>query len=61
LVYSAGLREEEVVRLKPADTDIERNLLHIIGSKGKKDRDTILLDYSLKALKKYFKVYRPLA
>ncbi|MBO8132228.1 MAG: hypothetical protein H0Z29_12110 [Candidatus Marinimicrobia bacterium] len=50
-----------VIRLKPADTNIERNLLHIIGSKGKKDRDTILLDYSLKALKKYFKVYRPLA
>ncbi|MCG2757458.1 MAG: tyrosine-type recombinase/integrase, partial [Desulfobacteraceae bacterium] len=42
LVYSAGLRVGEVVRLKPEDIDSQRMLIHIKGAKGRKDRYTIL-------------------
>jgi len=38
LVYSAGLRVGEVVKLKPEDIDSKRMLIHIKGSKGRKDR-----------------------
>lgn len=42
LVYSAGLRVSEVVRLRPGDLDRERRLLHVRGGKGRKDRRTLL-------------------
>ncbi len=42
LIYSAGLRVGEVVKLKPEDIDSKRMLIHIKGSKGRKDRYTIL-------------------
>ncbi len=35
LVYSAGLRVSEVVKLKPKDIDSDRKLILIIGSHGK--------------------------
>ena len=38
LIYSAGLRVSEVVKLKPGDIDDERKLIHIKGGKGRKDR-----------------------
>lgn len=52
--YSAGLRVSEVINLKWADVDFNRDVLHIKGAKGKKDRLVILskifkqylLDYS---------------
>ncbi len=59
LVYSAGLRVGEVVKLKPEDIDSSRKLIYIKGSKGRKDRYTLLSDYALKVLRKYFKEYRP--
>jgi site-specific recombinase XerD len=36
--YAAGLRVSEVVRLKLADIDSQRMVLHIRCSKGRKDR-----------------------
>ncbi|MFP4492150.1 MAG: tyrosine-type recombinase/integrase [Spirochaetaceae bacterium] len=42
LAYSGGLRVSEVVRLKVADLDFDRGLLHIRSAKGNKDRYTIL-------------------
>jgi len=33
LIYSAGLRVSEVVKLKPGDIDAERKLIHIKGGK----------------------------
>jgi site-specific recombinase XerD len=42
LIYSAGLRVGEVVRLKPEDIDTERRLIRIKGGKGRKDRYTLL-------------------
>jgi len=59
LIYSAGLRVGEVVRLKPEDIDSERMLIHIKGSKGRKDRYTILSKTALEILRKYWREYRP--
>jgi integrase/recombinase XerD len=42
LVYSAGLRVSEVVRLKVGDIDRERGLIRVRGAKGRKDRYTLL-------------------
>lgn len=59
LTYSAGLRLGEVVRLKIADIDKERNLIHIRQAKGRKDRYTILSLVALEALEKYLIQYQP--
>ncbi len=60
LVYSAGLRVGEVVKLRSQDIDSKRKLIHIKGSKGRKDRYTLLSDYALKVLKEYLREYKPL-
>jgi site-specific recombinase XerD len=59
LVYSAGLRVGEVVRLKVEDIDSKRMLIHIKGSKGRKDRYTLLSENALKTLRKYWRQYKP--
>jgi site-specific recombinase XerD len=87
LVYSAGLRVGEVVKLKIEDIDPVRNcqnycyntismilrnlfgisngvdskrmLIHIKGSKGRKDRYTLLSENALKTLRKYWRQYKP--
>lgn len=59
LVYSAGLRVGEVVRLKPEDIDSDRGLIHVRQGKGRKDRYTILSQTTLEVLRDYFKVYKP--
>ena len=58
-IYSAGLRLSEVVNLKIADIDGERELIYVRGGKGKKDRITILSIGLLVLLRKYFKEYKP--
>ena len=59
LVYSAGLRVSEVVKLKPEDIDSKRRLIHIKGAKGRKDRYTLLADSVLDTLRNYWKQYEP--
>jgi integrase/recombinase XerD len=59
LVYSAGLRVGEVVRLHWEDLDEERGMMHIRGGKGKKDRYTILSGIVVQTLQRYWKVYQP--
>lgn len=59
LVYSAGLRVGEVVRLKPEDIDDKRMLIHIRGAKGRKDRYTMLSDIALNVLREYQGHYKP--
>jgi site-specific recombinase XerD len=59
LVYSAGLRVGEVVRLKVEDIDSKRMLIHIKGSKGRKDRYTLLSEKALNILREYWKKYKP--
>lgn len=38
LLYSAGLRAGEVVRLRVEDIDDDRGLVHVARGKGRKDR-----------------------
>lgn len=59
LVYSAGLRVSEVVNLKVADLDFDRNSIHIRGAKGRKDRYTILSEKAAQTLNIYIKAMRP--
>lgn len=53
LLYSAGLRVSEVVRLRPEDLDEVRRLIHIRGGKGRKDRYTILAEVASIEVKRY--------
>jgi len=59
LVYSAGLRSQEVIRLKISDIDFERKTIHIRQSKYKKDRVVPLSDYMAKGLCQYLSVEHP--
>ena len=59
LIYSAGLRGQEVVNLKLSDIDFERKIIHIRQSKYKKDRIVPLSKYMAKGLKKYIAVEHP--
>ncbi|MHC1564756.1 MAG: tyrosine-type recombinase/integrase [Candidatus Syntropharchaeales archaeon] len=59
LVYSAGLRVSEVVKLKLEDIDADRGLIHIKEAKGRKDRYTLLSDVAMGALELYLKAYQP--
>lgn len=59
LIYSAGLRGQEVVNLKLSDIDFERKTIHIRQSKYKKDRIVPLSKYMAKGLKKYIAVEHP--
>ncbi len=59
LAYSAGLRVSEVVRLRMADIDVQRCMIHVRGGKGRKDRYTVLSETALKTLEEYAHYYRP--
>ena len=59
LLYSSGLRHSELLNLKISDVDSKRMLLRIVGSKGKKDRYSLLSNYSLNLLRKYYLQYKP--
>jgi len=59
LIYSAGLRVGEVVRLKVEDIDVKRKLIHIKSAKGRKDRYTILSDTAMETLGLYVNVNSP--
>jgi len=59
LIYSAGLRSQEVINLKISDIDFERKTIHIRQSKYKKDRVVPLSEYIKKGLKKYLAAENP--
>lgn len=59
LIYSAGLRGQEVINLKISDIDFERMTIHIRQSKYKKDRIVPLSPYMAKGLKKYLTAENP--
>ena len=59
MVYSAGLRVGEVVRLQVEDVDSERRLLHVRQGKGRKDRYVMLSEVALETLRDYWRAYRP--
>jgi len=59
LLYSAGLRRSELIKLKLTDIDSDRMLIHVISAKGNKDRYTILSKTTLIDLRIYFKQWKP--
>jgi site-specific recombinase XerD len=59
VAYSAGLRVSEVVRLRLEDLDRERGLIWIHGSKGRKDRCTLLSDMALALVDAYLEGANP--
>lgn len=59
LLYASGLRRSELLNLKLSDVDSKRMLIRIEGSKGNKDRQTLLSKTALNDLRAYFKEYRP--
>jgi integrase/recombinase XerD len=59
LIYSAGLRGQEVINLKISDIDFDRKVIHIRQSKYKKDRIVPLSEAMAVGLKKYLKAENP--
>src|SRR5512133_240019 len=59
LIYSAGLRGQEVINLKISDIDFERRTIHIRQSKYKKDRIVPLAESMAVGLKKYLVAENP--
>lgn len=59
LIYSAGLRAREASRLKIADIDSGRMMIHIRQSKYNKDRYVPLSPLILDGLRKYYYACRP--
>lgn len=59
LIYSAGLRVGEAVRLRVSDIDSHRKLIYLKSAKGKKDRYTLLSNVVLDGLRRYYQAYRP--
>lgn len=57
LLYSAGLRVGEVVRLRPEDLDADRGLLRVRGGKGDKDRYTLLAHRAMETVGVYRAAY----
>ncbi len=59
VMYSSGLRLNEVANLKVADIDSRKMQLFIRNGKGGKDRYAILSQTCLEELRKYWMRYRP--
>lgn len=59
LLYSAGLRRNELLNLKIQDIDSSRMLVHVVDAKGNKDRYTLLSQNVLVDLRKYYKQWKP--
>ncbi|NCN86889.1 tyrosine-type recombinase/integrase [archaeon] len=54
LLYSSGLRLQELVDLKREDIDFDRSLINVRKGKGKKDRVTLFSDSLKNDLLKYY-------
>lgn len=57
LLYSAGLRLQELINLKRNSIDFDRNIINIRVGKGSKDRITLLSDNVKADLLKYYSNY----
>lgn len=59
VIYSCGLRRNEVINLKLTDIDSKRMLIKVRAAKGKKDRYVQLANSTLELLRKYYKNDKP--
>jgi integrase len=54
-LYATGLRRAELARLKITDIDSARNVIHVQGGKGRKDRDVMLSPNLLEVLREHWR------
>ena len=54
-LYATGLRRAELTRLQVSDIDTARMVIHVLGGKGRKDRDVMLSPKLLDALRQYWR------
>lgn len=59
LIYSSGLRLNELINLRITDIDSKRMQVFVRQSKGRKDRYTLLSVKALETLRRYFGIYQP--
>lgn len=59
LLYGCGLRCQEVRNLELKHLDFDRQALHIVQSKGNKDRYVPLSEHLIRGIKKYIGATRP--
>ncbi len=59
LIYSAGLRISELLTIQVNDILIDRKMVFIRRSKGRKDRYTTLAVNALVMIQKYLSIYKP--
>lgn len=59
LLYSSGLRKQELLNLKIEDINSDRMMITVRQGKGNKDRVTVLSPKILSILRIYFKEWRP--
>jgi integrase/recombinase XerD len=57
LLYSSGLRLQEIIDLKRKEIDFDRKIIFVNSGKGRKDRITLLSDELKIDLLKYFSCY----
>jgi site-specific recombinase XerD len=59
VLYATGMRRAEIARLKIADIDSQRMIIHVVNGKGGKDRDLPLSPALLETLRAYWRWLKP--
>lgn len=59
LMYSAGLRVSEAIKIRMRDFDLDRNLILVRCGKGRKDRCTLLSEKLIPVLKRQMLLKKP--
>src|ERR1039457_5299183 len=59
VLYGTGMRRAEIARLKIADIDSQRMIIHVVDGKGHKDRDLPLTPALLETLRAYWRWLKP--
>lgn len=59
LCYGSGLRISEALRIHVSDIDSNRMRLFVRKSKGRRERYTLLSNYSYQLLRQYWKKFKP--
>ena len=59
VLYATGVRRAELVRIRVADVDSQRMVIHVRHGKGGHDRDVPLSEKLLEALRQYWRWMKP--